>query len=330
MKTSLRNHRRFCTVFQKLKEKMLLDENKNKKYSCIVCNKGYNRKSDLTKHYCDINDFNHNKFIEEQIEIAIVEFKENKNIREIIDENKFILGKKKLLKIWRNNFDINKVNIEIYKKKYKKKIFKCLKCGNNFIQRRSFGICFDCKNKKYNENRKKRNEINKKFNCKICDKKIGITKSGVCQNCLRHTDEGKLILSKMYKGINKGNPGWARVKTKNNYIENRVVTKLIKNNFNIICQKQIKRFRVDIFLIDYNIIVECDGKQHYRNKYNFDKDKKRDKELIKLEYRIIRFNAYFIQLLINDVLMKINKFVNKKKNREINYCDENGKKLKGI
>jgi len=264
-----------------------------------------------------MNDKYHKIFINEQITLVLSLFEKYKSVKKIINNHLCILERKKIITILKNNFDINIIDKILKQERYERKIFICIKCKNKFIQRQSNGICSDCKDEIYKEN-------SKKFYCKICNKKIRNTINGLCQNCLRHTKQGKKILSKIYKGMNKGNPGWARVKIKNGYIENRVSNKLRINNFKIVCQKQFKRFRVDIFLSDHNIIIECDGKQHYENIKIFNKDKIRDKELIELGNRIIRFNAYFIQLLIDDVLIKINEFIYKKSNREINYCDKEG------
>ena len=277
---------------------------------CPVCGKICLTKPSLRRHLLKRENKKHLDFCIKQEKLALKILKKNGLIFNI---EKFILGGKEISRIWRSNFNEE----EIKKNRYKKKKFKCSECGNDFIQRQSTtGICCNCLKLR-----------RKKCKCKSCKKIIGENKTGLCKNCLNHTEEGKKILTEINKGKNLNNPGWARVKKKNNFIEERTKNVLI-SVFKLECQKRILNFRVDIFLKDYKIIVECDGRQHYEIKKQFERDKSRDAILNKEGYRIIRFNSYFIQKLSGKILIKVKKFINLKKKREFNYCDKFGKVMR--
>jgi very-short-patch-repair endonuclease len=278
----------------------------------------------MNKHIIEANDSRHKLFYRQQKKIAIKSLKKGMSQYDIENKGEFIFGSKILWKIWKENFSEEEIKKIRKKNKYKKKIFICKKCKRKYKKRQSMGLCDKCMSflNKY----KKRK--NKKFNCIICNKKIFKSKLRVCFHCLYHTQKGKSIFCKNMKGINKGNPGWARVKKSNNYIEQRTVNELSKFYPNIKSQKQIGNYRVDILLHD-NIIVECDGSQHWKIKEQFKRDKIRDIKLTHIGYRIIRFNACCIKNYLNRLVYELKKFIHQKRKvkRKMFYLDKYGKKM---
>ena len=325
-KLSRRNHRRFCEQFQVYKNKRKEIEEKNKNFICSICCKKYKDKKELSKHYFkDKNiDLEHKNFYLKQKQIAINGFKNGLSQYDIIEQGLFVFGSKRLWIIWREQFNEDEIKKVRKTNKYKRRKFICKNCKSAFVQRQTKGICPSCL-KIYRRKREKK-LLNCK--CKNCGKAIKSNKTGFCVYCLRYSKKGKKILQNIYKGINKGNPGWARVKKINNYIEERTARKLRKLGFQIECQKRIGRNRVDIFLKDYMIILECDGRQHYEIKEHYEKDKIRDRKLIKQNFRIIRFNALCINLFLDRLVIEINKFIKKNKKRQLIYLDKNGKRIK--
>lgn len=65
-------------------------------------------------------------------------------------------------------------------------------------------------------------------------------------------------------------------------------------NIKVIRQAKIQKFRVD-FLVKHNgknIVIECDGHEwHEKTKQQASKDKKRDRELQKLGYIVLRYTG---------------------------------------
>lgn len=62
----------------------------------------------------------------------------------------------------------------------------------------------------------------------------------------------------------------------------------------LVHQQQIGKYRVDfsITLGDKKVVVECDGHDfHERNKEQASRDKSRDRELVTLGYRVMRFTG---------------------------------------
>jgi len=62
---------------------------------------------------------------------------------------------------------------------------------------------------------------------------------------------------------------------------------------------------VDFYLLEYNIIIECDGEYWHNYPYGTNNDKKRDKKLKKLGYNLLRFWGNEIKKDLNGCLNKI-------------------------
>jgi len=80
---------------------------------------------------------------------------------------------------------------------------------------------------------------------------------------------------------------------------------LLKRKYNFKTQFKILRYRVDILLTDYNIIIECDGRYWYtlpgKQKYN----KQRDIKIEQEGYKVLRFWDDEIKKHIDWCLKKI-------------------------
>ena len=83
-------------------------------------------------------------------------------------------------------------------------------------------------------------------------------------------------------------------------LEREVRVMLENNNIKFTAQYQVKRQSLDFYLDDYNIGIECQGSQHFKNKFIF---KRKEIKQYKLDETIER-----------DI-------------RKYNYCNENGIKL---
>ena len=76
------------------------------------------------------------------------------------------------------------------------------------------------------------------------------------------------------------------------------------NIFNIKRQYIIGNYRVDLYFIDYKLVIECDEDNHSdRNQTN---EKIREDYLISLGNKIIRFNPNETLFDLSNVLKKIN------------------------
>lgn len=118
-------------------------------------------------------------------------------------------------------------------------------------------------------------ELNKNFNNEytLLDYQ-GMTKKAL----LRHNNCGKIFsmreLNDLFSGRNRGCPICYRFKSKG---EQAIMFYLEKNNINYIPQKTFSplnksKYRFDFYLPDFNIAIEYQGEQHYRENSCF-KDK---------------------------------------------------------
>ena len=100
-------------------------------------------------------------------------------------------------------------------------------------------------------------------------------------------------------------------------IENQTIG-FIYNSFNLILnlkrQFMFDKYKVDLYFIDYNLIIECDEFNH--NDRDKKKEKIREDYLLSLKKNIIRFNPNDNNFDLSKVINEINKFIFLKKNIE--------------
>lgn len=79
----------------------------------------------------------------------------------------------------------------------------------------------------------------------------------------------------------------------NSYIECNLYMNFIQETSKYVLQPQgkIAGYRVDFLVKDTNIVVECDGYEHHKTKEQLTNDCKRQRELTKLGYTIVRFSG---------------------------------------
>lgn len=133
------------------------------------------------------------------------------------------------------------------------------------------------------------NELNIRFNCEYdLLEYSGVTKKAL----LRHKNCGKIFtireLSDLFNGRNRGCPICYQFKSVG---EQTIMLYLEKNNINYIPQKTFtplnkSKYRFDFYLPDFNIAIEYQGEQHFRQnscfKDNLETIQKRDK--VKRQY----------------------------------------------
>jgi|SaaInlStandDraft_5_1057022.scaffolds.fasta_scaffold13205_1 very-short-patch-repair endonuclease len=90
-------------------------------------------------------------------------------------------------------------------------------------------------------------------------------------------------------------------------IENQTIG-FIKNSydniFNMKRQYSIGKYRVDLYFIDYKLVIECDENNHFdRDPFN---EKIREEYILSLGNKIIRFNPNDSLFDLSNVLKKIN------------------------
>ncbi|MEW6096236.1 MAG: DUF559 domain-containing protein [bacterium] len=92
-------------------------------------------------------------------------------------------------------------------------------------------------------------------------------------------------------------------------IEDVMVEILLNLKIEFECQKKIGKYRVD-FLIQPNIIIECDGKEYHRTNLNqILNDCKRDRDLIKKGFIILRYSGYGILNQKNEIIKEIKEVI---------------------
>jgi very-short-patch-repair endonuclease len=79
----------------------------------------------------------------------------------------------------------------------------------------------------------------------------------------------------------------------NSYIECNLYMNFIQETSKYVLQPQekIAGYRVDFLVKETNIVVECDGYEHHKTKEQITNDCKRQRELTKLGYTIVRFSG---------------------------------------
>ena len=143
----------------------------------------------------------------------------------------------------------------------------------------------------------------------------------------------KVSKSKKIEWINKSNEEKDKITERlNNAMIQSIKPTRIENkiedyikSLNIIYKKnyRIGRFLVDFYLMDYNLIIECDGDYWHSNPrfYDFknldkiqiknkDRDKRKEEMLKENEIKFIRFWEYDIHNSFNIVAEKINNIIN--------------------
>jgi very-short-patch-repair endonuclease len=90
-------------------------------------------------------------------------------------------------------------------------------------------------------------------------------------------------------------------------IENQTIG-FIENTYNSVCnirrQHYIGKYRVDLYFVDYKLVIECDENNHIdRNQID---EKIREDYIISLGNKIIRFNPNETNFDLSNVLRKIN------------------------
>lgn len=68
-------------------------------------------------------------------------------------------------------------------------------------------------------------------------------------------------------------------------------------------QRPIDRYIADFFQPDFGLVIEVDGMSH--NEYTFEYDQKREKRLVELGYRVIRFSEFDVKTRTDEVLQSI-------------------------
>lgn len=80
-----------------------------------------------------------------------------------------------------------------------------------------------------------------------------------------------------------------------------------RNIYKIKRQQKIGNYKVDLYFIDYNLIIECDENNHlYRD---FEYESKREEFLISMNNIIIRFNPNNYNFDLSEVINEINKVI---------------------
>lgn len=127
------------------------------------------------------------------------------------------------------------------------------------------------------------------------------------KNWLKKTEEEKqIIVDRLQKSMIQ--------KKKMNKIENKIKNLLEDNDINFIPNKYINGFYVDFFLIDFNLVIECDGDfwhanpKFYENKNlhliqikNKERDERKNKMLNDNSIDFLRFWEYDIHNNFNTV-----------------------------
>ena len=80
-----------------------------------------------------------------------------------------------------------------------------------------------------------------------------------------------------------------------------------KNILNIKRQYYFKNYRVDLYFIDYKLVVECDEFNH--NNRDIIYEKRRENYLISLGNKIIRYNPNENNFDLSNVLNEINQIL---------------------
>ena len=205
------------------------------------------------------------------------------------------------------------------------KLYKCKYCGKEFdnaqklgghVSSHKRGINYSLKRIKseaYKERLKKAKETIKR--CKYCDKefdngrKLGghmvrcklnpkskeiISKTSKISIGKNLSKEHKLSISNGMKKAHKEKRAWnigkSRWNNKKSYPE-EFFEKVIKNEFknkNYICEYPISIYSLDFAWVDLKKAIEIDGAQHERFKEYSERDKRKDKLVIEMGWKILR------------------------------------------
>ena len=93
-------------------------------------------------------------------------------------------------------------------------------------------------------------------------------------------------------------------------IERRVFKALSQHGYNVMAQYTVDNYRIDIYLPEYNLGIECDGKVH-KNPHKKYQDQRRQKFLHKNGHRIIRFSGSQINRNLGSVVRRVNNEIKK-------------------
>ena len=173
-----------------------------------------------------------------------------------------------------NNLDYSYINFDEYKNNRSKILLKCNKCGQFFYQSISNSFRYDCpkcKATQFEEFEKKANEIhNHKYIYHKADFINGKNKTRI--TCPIHGD--------FWQRADSHLEGIGCIKCSISKLERSVEILLTKNKINYISQadknqfKWLNRMRLDFYLTDYNIAIECQGRQHFESIDYFGGDEK--------------------------------------------------------
>ena len=80
-----------------------------------------------------------------------------------------------------------------------------------------------------------------------------------------------------------------------------------KNILNTKRQHYIGKYRVDLYFIDYKIVIECDENNH--NDRDPEKEKSREDYIISFGNKIVRYNPNDITFDLSNILREINSLI---------------------
>lgn len=103
-----------------------------------------------------------------------------------------------------------------------------------------------------------------------------------------------------------------KIKITESPIEDLLTFELQKRNIKFEIQKKIGRYRVDFFFPKANLIIEVDGKEYHSTSEQREKDMKRQMDLIKKGYTVLRFRGSEIFRDVENCVIKISKFLGRK------------------
>ena len=266
---------------------------------------------------------NKNRLIEDSIN--------NKKINENkILEEKIIINKKNEEKDLKINNDKNLLGIEIKKKKYEKEIIKIMnefKKDNNNIKK-NYKLMNEKENILYE---KKTKELNKKYNEEI--NKLNYNKK--IENMIDFKRLNEIILNSYYcysnnyyNAININN--LLLNYYKNEYIKNKIMKKVLKNNLKEIIfknekQKNYKKEKKEEILKINEIIENNENKMNKIKEENENNIKKYKKKIMLIEGKYDKKLKKYKEVIdnINKELNKLNpKISSKLKNIIVNFKNE--------
>ena len=211
----------------------------------------------------------------------------------------------------------------------KKKEIQCKKC--NLIMKRSLNSilctpwhCDNCNNYAKGKSPYSKDYIQKQLNIKFNNQYELLKYNGMTKDAmLKHLNCGFIFkireLGDLFEGRNRGCPKCYQFKSQG---EQSIMNYLDKNNINFIPQKTFaplnkSKYRFDFYLPDFNIAIEYQGEQHYRDN-EFFKDslstiQRRDKikkqycidnniELIEIKYTDLKNIPIILDSRLNDYL----------------------------